>query len=144
MRTIYQGIDDMAAVELADGNQIEGGDEETHPTGKGNGVQQHELVAGNVLYDTLNDKLMTNLLRWSKENLWPLPKDTPVNYHSFVETCRKFYQDKTEKRLLKFYEKTNVHDASIERINTERLIWLITFFINLKKFDFFIINLELT
>ena len=36
-----QGIGDMAAVELADRKEIEGGDEETEPGGKADRVEHH-------------------------------------------------------------------------------------------------------
>lgn len=55
-----------------------------------------ELVNGNLMSDLKTHGEILKLLNWAKHNLWV---KTGVNNKNFKEICRKFYLDKTLKRV---------------------------------------------
>ena len=55
-----------------------------------------ELVNGNLMSDLKTHGEILKLLNWAKHNLWV---KTGVNNMNFKEICRKFYLDKTLKRV---------------------------------------------
>lgn len=72
----------------------------------------YKKVDGQTLYNVLNTKTVKDFLQWAKTNLWrriDLPKDKE---REFQEACRKFYYEKTMKRLDAFYQKTEIEDEA--------------------------------
>jgi len=55
-------------------------------------------------------RITEDLLYWAKNFLW---EKAALKYHAFMETCRKFYFDKTLERLKDFCDITGVKDEAI-------------------------------
>ncbi len=71
----------------------------------------YKKLEGNVLYDVLNDSTLLNFLEWCKEKLW-IEKTLSGEDEKkvFEDACKKFYIDKTNQRLEKFFQKTSIID----------------------------------
>jgi len=67
---------------------------------------KYQFVKADLLADSINFLKFTNLLSWSKENLWIQKED-----ESYRENALSFYKDKTLKRIDKFLEKYNLEDG---------------------------------
>ena len=71
-----------------------------------NHFYSYEKIDGNVLYDVLNEGLMFEFLDWCNNKLWNEKKLDSNGKSTFFNACNKFYKEKTDYRLNKFYEKT--------------------------------------
>jgi len=72
----------------------------------------YKKVDGQILYSVMNRQTVNIFLQWAKNNLWKkieLPDSEKIE---FATACRKFYIDKTQKRLQAFYEKTGIEDSA--------------------------------
>lgn len=83
----------------------------------------YKKLDGQVLYNLLNSQIVNDFLQWIKLNLW---KDIELNEEEkrdFKEICKRFYYDKTMKRLQMFYEKRGIEDGenNINGINVPSL-----------------------
>jgi dTDP-glucose pyrophosphorylase len=67
---------------------------------------KYEYVKGNLLAEDINLKRFSNLLEWSKKNLWIQKNDD-----EYEKNALSFYQDKTILRVEKFLEKYNLEDT---------------------------------
>ena len=72
---------------------------------------KYQFVKADLLADSINIRKFSNLLSWSKQNLWIQKED-----ESYKENALSFYKDKTLKRIDKFLEKYNLED-SVDIIN---------------------------
>lgn len=68
-------------------------------------------IEGQTLYNVLNNKLFLDFLNWCKTELWKVKKLSSEDQEKFYSACKKFYHDKTMKRINLFYEKTKIVDA---------------------------------
>lgn len=66
----------------------------------GTNFYMYEYAYGRLLSEALNPKLMEKFLDWSKTSLWIKSGEKD---DKFYETCRKFYVEKTNERLNKFF-----------------------------------------
>lgn len=71
----------------------------------------YKKVGGQTLYNVLNAKIVRDFLQWTKLNLWKKDEEIENKQDGFKEICRKFYYDKTMKRLEMFRNKTGVEDG---------------------------------
>ncbi|MEK6840540.1 MAG: hypothetical protein AABX79_01145 [Nanoarchaeota archaeon] len=71
---------------------------------------------GQVLYSILNSQIVNDFLQWAKRELWKKINLTEPELSEFKEATKKFYHDKTIKRLEEFYNKTQITD-DINNIN---------------------------
>ena len=62
-----------------------------------------ELVNGELMSDLKTHGEILNLLTWAKQHLW---KSTNINTENFKDICKKFYVDKTMKRVEMMLDKT--------------------------------------
>jgi len=76
-----------------------------------NNFYAYKKIDGQTLYSVLNNQLVVDFLHWAKPNLWKEQKLTEAESRIFSEACRKFYLEKTQKRLQMFYEKRNLIDS---------------------------------
>jgi NDP-sugar pyrophosphorylase family protein len=65
---------------------------------------------GQVLYNSLNSEIFKDFLHWSRDVLWIKPEISDDELKEFYDACKKFYYDKTMKRLESFYSKNNITD----------------------------------
>ncbi len=72
----------------------------------------YKKLEGQTLYNVLNSQMVKNFLQWAKTNLWKKLKLSDLEKEEFVVACKKFYIDKTTKRLKTFYDKTGIEDGS--------------------------------
>ena len=77
---------------------------------KGN-FYSYKKIKGETLYSVLNVKTFKDFLQWVKTNLWKKAELDETGTNDFKKSCRTFYQDKTDKRLRAFYEKTGLEDG---------------------------------
>lgn len=77
---------------------------------KGN-FYSYKRVDGQVLYNILDRRLVRDFLQWTKSNLWKKFRLDVGKKEEFYLACRRFYYDKTLKRVNKFYEKTGLEDG---------------------------------
>lgn len=84
-------------------------------TANGNNFYVYDYAEGDLLSKALNPRLMSTFLEWASSNLWVKVGDRDA---SFYETCRKFYIDKTTKRLYTFFIENTISDKE-EVINGE-------------------------
>lgn len=82
-------------------------------TGYTDNFYMYDYVQGDLLSKVLNPQLMRLFLEWASDKLWLKAGSKDV---SFYETCRKFYIDKTNKRLYTFFIENTVRDKE-ELIN---------------------------
>jgi len=71
----------------------------------------YERIDGQTLYSVLNNHLLNDFLCWAKVHLWKKQELTKQQQEEFHSACKKFYYDKTMKRLQMFYEKTGIRDC---------------------------------
>jgi len=67
-------------------------------------------VDGHDLYNVITPSVLKDLLNWSKSVLWEKPDLSDQEEQEFYDACRRFYYDKTMKRLESFYLKNNIID----------------------------------
>jgi dTDP-glucose pyrophosphorylase len=72
-----------------------------------------ELVNGELMSNLKTHGEISKLLNWAKENLWIT---TTINNMNFKEICRKFYVDKTKKRVKMILDMTQDYTV-INNIN---------------------------
>lgn len=65
---------------------------------------------GQVLYSVLNSQVVNDFLQWAKRELWKKTPLTDSELQEFKDATKKFYYDKTMKRLEEFYAKTQISD----------------------------------
>ena len=70
----------------------------------------YKKVDGQTLYSVLNRQTAKNFFIWAKKNLWRQPALSDIENEDFKVACKKFYIDKTNKRLAAFYEKSGIED----------------------------------
>lgn len=70
-----------------------------------NNFYKYEYVPGDLFAHVADTVSFSNLLKWSKENLWK-----PVIYVEFHNRCLDFYKTKTNKRVLSFIETNKIKD----------------------------------
>ncbi len=80
--------------------------------GRKGGFYSYKKVDGQTLYSVLNRQTIKNFLHWAKTNLWKKAELADEERESFFDACKKFYVDKTMKRLKAFYDKTGIEDGS--------------------------------
>ena len=71
----------------------------------------YKKIDGQVLYNMTNSLIVNDFLHWAKLNLWKKKEISDQEKVEFKEACKKFYYDKTMKRLQLFYEKTGIEDT---------------------------------
>ncbi|MFH0815001.1 MAG: NTP transferase domain-containing protein [Candidatus Falkowbacteria bacterium] len=71
----------------------------------------YKKVDGQTLYSILNRQTVKNFLVWAKTHLWKKQLLSEIENEEFWAACKKFYIDKTTKRLQSFYEKTGIEDG---------------------------------
>lgn len=72
----------------------------------------YKKISGQTLYSALNAKTVRDFLKWAKMNLWKKMELQEEKKKEFQEACKKFYFEKTMKRLAMFYEKTGIEDEA--------------------------------
>jgi choline kinase len=72
----------------------------------------YEKVDGNVLYDTVNNQVMLNFIRWIDTNLWGRVKKSNLELKKFNSACFDFYYKKTLLRVDKYHKKHLIKDQS--------------------------------
>jgi NDP-sugar pyrophosphorylase family protein len=72
----------------------------------------YEKIDGDVLYDVMNEGLVSNFLEWCNSNLWDKKNLDQESSNNFKKACKSFYQDKTNKRLKVFYSKIPINDTA--------------------------------
>lgn len=96
----------------------------------------YKKVDGQTLYSVMNRQTVNIFLQWAKNNLWKKIELSDSEKTEFAAACRKFYIDKTQKRLRAFYEKTGIDDSAthingilvpplkelMEKINWEHIV----------------------
>lgn len=77
-----------------------------------------ELVDGELMSDLKTHGEISKLLNWSKNNLWI---STGINNMNFKEICRKFYFDKTLKRIKMMLDMTQdytiINNVNVGTVN---------------------------
>ena len=78
---------------------------------------------GQILYSVLNSQIVNDFLQWAKRELWKKINLTEPQLQEFKESTKKFYYDKTMKRLEEFYNKTQISDeiSNINGVQVPRL-----------------------
>lgn len=71
----------------------------------------YKKIDGQTLYSVLNQQTVRNFLLWAKANLWKKIELSEPEQEEFKLACKRFYIDKTMKRLKDFYEQTNIEDG---------------------------------
>lgn len=71
----------------------------------------YNKVDGQTLYNTLNVQIVKDFLQWAKSSLWKKVKLSKKEKDEFRAACRKFYYEKTMKRIKMFYDKTEIEDS---------------------------------
>lgn len=84
----------------------------------------HDFALGDIVYNQYTLELFHKMLDWCKESLWidsPPANDSDIDH---LETCRKFYYDKTMERVEMFRAKypnwsepTEVNGVAVQPIN---------------------------
>jgi choline kinase len=76
--------------------------------GSTNNFYKYEYSVGELLADCVDVPLFKKFLSWSNTNLWTMiGKQSP----RFTDVCKKFYFDKTNNRLDKFFKDHNIEDG---------------------------------
>lgn len=70
----------------------------------------YKKIVGTTLYNSLNDKLISDFLSWLKSNFWSEIKK--YDKGKFQEACFNFYYTKTLDRIKKYFESTNTEDST--------------------------------
>jgi len=69
---------------------------------------QYEYVTGDVYSEVVTPKDFAAFLQWAKTHLWKENHTVPAEV--FSKNCRKFYYNKTLKRVADFYTQTGIAD----------------------------------
>ena len=77
-----------------------------------NNFYSYEYQNGSVVSSVVNRKIFSDLLEWSKDNLWK----SVVDDGEYENRCMSFYKDKSISRLSAFCENNNIVEES-EMIN---------------------------
>tara|TARA_R110000803_G_scaffold207155_3_gene274902 strand:+ start:250 stop:1863 length:1614 start_codon:yes stop_codon:yes gene_type:complete len=74
---------------------------------------KYEYVVGDILckYKNLDDKLLYNLLEYANNSMWKKSKNMPDS-KKIESLCRKFYIEKTKKRVDMFKSSRNIYDKT--------------------------------
>lgn len=81
-----------------------------------NNFYAYKKIDGQVLYSLLNSQIVNDFLQWAKMNLWKEVELTEEQKTEFKDAVKKFYYEKTMKRLQGFYDKTHLDDG-VNNIN---------------------------
>ncbi len=65
---------------------------------------------GQILYSILNSQIINDFLQWAKREMWKKINLTDSELLEFKNATKKFYYDKTMKRIEEFYNKTQISD----------------------------------
>ncbi|CAD7938997.1 unnamed protein product [Amoebophrya sp. A120] len=73
----------------------------------------YKFIPGTTMYVTSTTRIFRNLLQWLHEKVWlkpgdaglVMPADMKPNQESFQQTCARFYQEKTLKRVAAYHKK---------------------------------------
>jgi hypothetical protein len=80
------------------------------------GFYAYQYQPGETLYRRNSFAIFASLLQWLEANLWkPVAIDPPV----IAEACRRFYRDKTIKRIEAYQKKHHIADAGAVINGTE-------------------------
>lgn len=71
----------------------------------------YKKIDGQVLYNVLNAQVVNDFLQWARWQLWKKAELSENEKINFLQTCHRFYHEKTIKRLQEFYEKTDIEDT---------------------------------
>ena len=77
---------------------------------KGN-FYSYKKLEGQVLYNLMNSQIVNDFFQWAKQNLWERKELSEDEIKEFKLACKKFYYDKTQQRLKKFYDKKGIDDT---------------------------------
>ena len=80
----------------------------------------YEKEAGSVIYDVINDQVMSDLLAWLDNKLWTKIELSDSEQKKFKSECFCFYYEKTISRIDKYHEKHQIEDQSTY-INGEKI-----------------------
>jgi len=70
----------------------------------------YKKIPGQTLYSVLNSKTVRDFLQWTRSHLWKNLEITPEEHAEFRLACKKFYYEKTVKRLDLLYRNTDLED----------------------------------
>ena len=70
----------------------------------------YKKVDGQILYNVLNVQIVNDFLQWAKSNLWRRVDLSEEEKNEFDVACRKFYYEKTIKRIKMFHNETHIED----------------------------------
>ncbi len=73
---------------------------------------QYNYVKGEILYNLINEENFTKLLNYLKKNLW-----SNLNKKDIRIICKKFYYNKTIKRINLFFQKYDLKKDTLKNIN---------------------------
>lgn len=92
-----------------------------------NNFYKYEYVSGQTLSKTVNEKRFLEFLDWCDSNLWI--KQSPEDPGKFKSICKKFYVDKTKKRIQSFLDSNNLKDKKdlINGISVDPIFKMIEF-----------------
>ena len=83
----------------------------------------YKKIDGQVLYNILNNEVFSNFLQWVNTKLWKKHELNTKDQKEFYSACKKFYHEKTMRRVDMFYEKTGVADTE-NKVNGTRIFSL--------------------
>lgn len=72
----------------------------------------YKKLDGQVLYDVLTPPTVKKFLEWAKASVWTKADLSGKELEEFSAACRKFYVDKTMKRIAMFHDKTGIEDTA--------------------------------
>lgn len=72
----------------------------------------YEKVKGNILYKEKDPFIVDKLLTWLNENLWKIKRLNKSEIDKFKEDCKKFYYNKTKKRLETYFNQYQIKDTT--------------------------------
>lgn len=70
----------------------------------------YKKIPGKTLSEVIDNQLFIDMLEFYKDNLWVEKKLTNSQKAKFKNACLRFYKSKTEMRIEKFYQKSNVKE----------------------------------
>lgn len=88
--------------------------------GSTNNMYSYKMVQGKVMSSVLNRPVFEDFLKFMKEFWEPVKLSSEDEELSFREMCKKFYKDKTYKRVESYFERFNYKDKE-EIINGEKV-----------------------
>lgn len=84
-------------------------------TANTNNMYSYRMLTGQVMSKCTNQKVFKSLLKYLK-SFWAPGTPESFDTESFVNTCRKFYEEKTRKRIALYFDRFSEQDG-IEDIN---------------------------